>query len=111
MTSAPLSHNQFAGWFEHGAVRIDWVFAADTFACNVDVFWHGQLIARKRLVSADPTLVFDARGESSPNQCVAGQLQFDPDAGTLLLDRLRHADGIVASQILGQTFPQSPLRE
>lgn len=96
------------GVFEQGPVRIGWRFAVDALACDVDVFWQGQLIARKHLASGDPTLVFDARTETSPNQHVAGQLHFDVTRAALVLDQLRYPGGSVSPQVLGEAAPPAP---
>ena len=74
-------------------MRINWTFSADALACDVDVSWQGQLLARKHLVSNDPILAFDARGETSPGMMIVGQLHFDASRAALLLDQLRYPGG------------------
>lgn len=99
------------GVFEHGPVRIDWAFSDDALACDVDVFWQRQLLARMQLVPSDPILAFDARAETSPGQQIVGQLHFDVSRAALLLDQLRYPGGSAAPQLLGEAMPPQPLPE
>ncbi len=100
-----------AGVFEQGPVRINWTFSADALACDVDVSWQGQLLARKHLVSNDPILAFDARGETSPGMMIVGQLHFDASRAALLLDQLRYPGGSAPPQLLGEAVPPAPVPE
>lgn len=100
-----------AGVFEQGPVRINWTFSADALACDVDVSWQGQLLARKHLVANDPILAFDARGETSPGMMIVGQLHFDASRAALLLDQLRYPGGSAPPQLLGEAVPPAPVPE